>query len=164
MIGAGTQHNPAAKRSDNGVVMGGAGTLSVRGDLKQMSAKFLRGASVTGYGCSLSVGIGVPIPILNEEMARFTAVSDDEIFVPVVDYGLAYPEDGGSPMAYITYGQLKTGEISVDGRSVVTAPMSSYSGALEIAQILKEWIESGRFLLGEPQETLPSVPFEGFKN
>jgi uncharacterized protein (DUF39 family) len=164
VIGAGTQHNPAAKRSDNGVVMGGAGTLSVRGDLKQMSARFLRGASVTGYGCSLNVGIGVPIPILNEEMARFTAVSDDEIFVPVVDYGLAYPEDGGSPMAYVTYGQLKTGEISIDGRSVVTAPMSSYSGALEIAGILKEWIRSGRFLLGEPQETLSSVPFEGFKN
>ncbi len=164
VIGAGTQHNPAAKRSDNGVVMGGAGTLSVRGDLKQMSAKFLRGASMTGYGCSLNVGIGVPIPILNEEMARFTAVSDDEIFVPVIDYGLAYPEDGGSPIAYVTYGQLKTGEISVDGRSVVTAPMSSYSGALEIALILKEWIKSGRFLLGEPQETLPSVPFEGFNN
>jgi uncharacterized protein (DUF39 family) len=164
VIGAGTQHNPTAKRSDNGVVMGGAGTLSVRGDLKQMSAKFLRGASMTGYGCSLNVGIGVPIPILNEEMARFTAVSDDEIFVPVIDYGLAYPEDGGSPIAYVTYGQLKTGEISVDGRSVVTAPMSSYSGALEIAQILKEWIKSGRFLLGEPQETLPSVPFDGFNN
>lgn len=164
VIGAGTQHNPAAKRSDNGVVMGGAGTLSVRGDLKQMSAKFLRGASVTGYGCSLNVGIGVPIPILNEEMARFTAVSDDEIFVPVVDYGLAYPEDGGSPITHVTYGQLKTGEISVDGRSVVTAPMSSYSGALEIARILKEWIKSGSFLLGEPQETLPSVPFEGFNS
>jgi len=164
VIGAGTQHNPTAKRSDNGVVMGGAGTLCVRGDLKQMSAKFLRGASMTGYGCSLNVGIGVPIPILNEEMARFTAVSDDEIFVPVVDYGMAYPEDGGSPMAYVTYGQLKTGEISFDGRSVVTAPLSSYSGALEIALILKEWIQSGRFLLGEPQETLPSVPFEGFKN
>ena len=164
VIGAGTQHNPAAKRSDNGVVMGGAGTLSVRGDLKQMSAKFLRGASVTGYGCSLNVGIGVPIPILNEEIARFTAVSDDEIFVPVIDYGLAYPEDGGSPITYVTYGQLKTGEISVDGRSVVTAPMSSYSGALEIARILKEWIKSGRFLLGEPQETLPSVPFGGFSN
>ena len=164
VIGAGTQHNPAAKRSDNGVVMGGAGTLSVRGDLKQMSAKFLRGASVTGYGCSLNVGIGVPIPILNEEIARFTAVSDDEIFVPVIDYGLAYPEDGGSPITYVTYGQLKTGEISVDGRSVVTAPMSSYSGALEIARILKEWIKSGRFLLGEPQETLPSVPFDGFNN
>ena len=164
VIGAGTQHNPAAKRSDNGVVMGGAGTLSVRGDLKQMSAKFLRGASMTGYGCSLSVGVGVPIPILNEEMARFTSVSDDEIFVPVVDYGLAYPEDGGSPITYVTYGQLKSGEISIDGRSVVTAPLSSYSGALEIAGILKEWIKSGRFLLGEPQETLPSVPFEGFKN
>ena len=72
--------------------MGGAGTLSVRGDLKGMSPKFLRGASLTGYGCSLNVGIGIPIPILNEEMAHFTAVSDDEIFVPVVDYGGSYPE------------------------------------------------------------------------
>jgi uncharacterized protein (DUF39 family) len=164
VIGAGTQHNPAVKRSDNGVVMGGAGTLSVRGDLKQMSPKFLRGASMTGYGCSLNVGIGVPIPILNEEIARFTAVSDDEIFVPVVDYGIAYPEDGGAPMTYVTYGQLKTGEISIDGRSVVTAPLSSYSAALEIASILKGWIKSGRFFLGEPQETLPSVPFDGFNN
>jgi len=164
VIGAGTQHNPAAQRSENGVVMGGAGTMSVRGDLKQMSARFLRGASVTGYGCSLNVGIGVPIPILNEEMAGFTSVSDDEIYVPVVDYGIAYPEDGGSAMAHVTYGQLKSGEITFEGRSVVTAPLSSYSAALEIAAILKEWIKSGEFLLGEPQETLPSAPFEGFKN
>ena len=164
VIGAGTQHNPSVKRSENGVVMGGAGTIAVRGDLKQMSARFLRGASMTGYGCSLSVGIGIPIPILNEEMASFTAVSDAEIFVPVVDYGIAYPKDGGSPISYVTYAQLKTGEINVDGHAVATAPLSSYSAALEIANILKDWIKAGKFLIGEPQETLPSVPFEGFRN
>lgn len=164
VIGAGTQHSPGVRRSENGVVMGGAGTLSVRGDMKGMSARFLRGASVTGYGCSLSVGIGIPIPILNEEMARFTAVSDAEIFVPVVDYGIAYPKDGGAPITYVTYGQLKSGEITVDGRKVVTAPLSSYSAALEIADILKQWIQSGKFVLGEPQEILPSVPFEGFNS
>lgn len=164
VIGAGTQHSPDVKRSENGVVMGGAGTISVRGDMKGMSARFLRGASMTGYGCSLSVGIGIPIPILNEEMARFAAVSDEEIFVPVVDYGLAYPQDGGSPITYVTYGQLRSGEIVLDGRKVVTAPLSSYSAALEIADILKQWIQSGKFILGEPQETLPSVPFDGFKN
>jgi uncharacterized protein (DUF39 family) len=164
VIGAGTQHNPNVKRSENGVVMGGAGTISVRGDLKGMSARFLRGASLTGYGCSLNTGIGIPIPILNEEMAMFTSVSDEEILVPVVDYGADYPEGAGQALGYVTYAQLKSGEISVNGKKVTTAPLSSYSAAREIAGILKEWISSGRFLLGEPQETLPSAPFEGFKN
>jgi L-aspartate semialdehyde sulfurtransferase len=160
VIGAGTQHTPTVKRSENGVVMGGAGTISVRGDLKGMSPKFLRGASLTGYGTSLNVGIGIPIPILNEEMARFTSVSDDEIMVPIVDYGSDYPSGGGQPLGYVTYAQLRSGEITVDGKTVTTAPLSSYSAALEIATTLKEWITSGKFLLGEPQETLPSVPFE----
>lgn len=164
VIGAGTQHNPRVKRSDNGVVMGGAGTISVRGDLKGMSPKYLRGASLTGYGCSLCVGIGIPIPILNEEMAMFTSVSDEEISVPVVDYGYAYPESGGPTITYVTYAQLKSGEIELDGKKVGTSPLSSYSAALEIADTLKGWIISGNFLLGEPQETLPSVPFDGFKN
>lgn len=164
VIGPGTQHNPGAKRSENGVVMGGAGTVAVRGDLKGMSSKFLRGASLTGYGCSLNVGIGIPIPILNEEMAKFTSVSDDEILVPVVDYGSDYPEGTGGPLAHVTYGQLKSGEITVEGKTVTTSPLSSYSAAREIAGILKEWIASGNFSLGEPQETLPSVPFDGFTN
>ncbi len=164
VIGAGTQHSPGVQRSENGVVMGGAGTIAVQGDLKGMSAQFLRGASLTGYGCSLNVGIGIPIPILNEELARFTAVSDDDIQAPIVDYGTEYPEMGGRPLDYVTYGQLKTGEMTFDGRKVHTAPLSSYSKALEIAEILKGWIESGRFFLGEPQETIPSVEFKGFKD
>jgi L-aspartate semialdehyde sulfurtransferase len=163
VIGSGTQHDPRVKRSENGVVMGGAGTISVRGDLKGMSSKFLRGASLTGYGNSLNVGIGIPIPVLNEEMARFTSVSDAEIMVPIVDYGLDYPAGDGQPLGYVTYAELRSGEIAIDGRTVVTAPLSSYSTALEIATTLKEWIASGKFLLGEPQETLPSVPFE-FQN
>lgn len=164
VIGAGTQHSPGVERSENGVVMGGAGTISVRGDLKGMSAKYLRGASLTGYGCSLNVGLGIPVPILNEEMAMFTSVSDDEIFVPVVDYGTDYPEGEGGPITHVTYGQLRSGEIEVENKKITTAPLSSYSAALEIAGVLKEWIESGSFLLGEPQETLPSAPFDGFKS
>ncbi len=164
VIGAGTQHSPMVKRSENGVVMGGAGTISVRGDLKGMSAKYLRGASLTGYGTSLNVAIGIPIPVLNEEMAMFTSVSDDEIFVPVVDYGSDYPDGGGRAIEYTTYGRLRTGEIEVEGRKVTTSPLSSYAVAREIAETLKAWIQSGKFLLGEPQETLPTAPFDGFQN
>ena len=35
--------------------------------------------------------------------------------------------------------------------------MSSYYKAREIANILKVWIEKGEFLLGEPQQFLPTV-------
>lgn len=164
VTGAGTQHTPHGPRSDNGVVMGGSGTLSVQGDMKQMSKRFLRGASITGYGCSLNVGLGIPIPILNEEMAMFTAVSDDEIFAPIIDYGIDYPKDGGSVFGYVTYGELRTGEMNFAGKKITTASLSSYSAALEIACILKDWISSGRFLLGKPVETLPSIDFKGFQD
>jgi uncharacterized protein (DUF39 family) len=111
----------------------------------------------------MNVGIGVPIPILNEEMAQFTGVSDDDILVPVVDYGVSYPETGGTTMTHVSYGQLRSGEIEFQDKKVTTSPLSSYSAAKEIAEILKSWITAGDFLLGVPQETLPSVPFDGFR-
>ncbi len=163
VIGEGTQHNPNAARSSNGVVMGGAGTISVRGDLKQMTSKFLRGASVTGYGTSLNVGLGIPIPILNEALAKFTSIADSEIYAPIIDYGSDYPQFGGAPLAHVTYEQLKTGTIKFNGKEIPSAPLSSYSKAKEISEILKTWIKSGSFTLGEPQETLPTVDFQGFE-
>lgn len=163
VIGAGTQHNPSTQRSSNGVVMGGAGTISVRGDLKQMTSKFLRGASMTGYGTSLNVGLGIPIPILNEALAKFTSVADSEIYAPIIDYGSDYPQFGGSPLDHVTYEQLKTGTIKFNGKEIPSAPLSSYSRAKEISEILKNWIKSGSFTIGEPQETLPTVDFNGFQ-
>lgn len=150
----GTQHNPAVQRLPNGVPRAPAGTLMVLGDLKEMSSRWLIGVSMQGYGCSLSVGLGVPIPVLNEEMAAFTGVSDEEIVTQVKDYSFTQPE----PLSEVSYAQLKSGSISVQGKDVQTVPLSSYVRAKEIANILKKWIEEGSFLLGEPQHLLPSVP------
>jgi len=61
----GTQHKSQVERGLNGVPVAPAGTLSVMGDLKEMSPEWLVGQSIRGYGCSLSIGFGVPIPILN---------------------------------------------------------------------------------------------------
>ena len=151
----GTQHNPAKPRGENGVPLGPAGTLMVIGDLKKMSARYLVGVSLLGYGCSLTVGMGVPIPLLNEEMAHFCAVTDDQLLAPIVDYGHDYPGGTGRILGHVSYAQLKSGKMNLDGQEITTVPLSSLVRAREVAQILKEWIEQSRFLLGEPVDLLP---------
>ncbi|MCX7910103.1 MAG: homocysteine biosynthesis protein [Endomicrobia bacterium] len=159
----GTQHNPEVPRTELGIPKFPAGTLAVIGDLKQMSSEFLVGVSIVGYGVSLAVGVGIPIPILNEEIARWTAVSDEEIFAPVVDYSKDYPEvTGKPPLCFVSYKQLRSGEIEIAGKKVPTGSLSSYAKAKKIATILKNWIKSGKFFLTKPVAKLPSVG-EGVK-
>jgi uncharacterized protein (DUF39 family) len=153
----GTQHNPTAIRADNGVPRRGAGTLAVIGDLKQMKSEWLVGTSMLGYGCTLTVGIGVPIPILSEEILRYTAVSDADILAPIVDYSEAYPQMESGILGEVSYAELKSGQIKVKGKAVPTASLSSYPKAVEIAGTLKKWIETGEFLLTEPVALLPGV-------
>ena len=158
IVWRGTQHNPNAKRGANQVPRAGAGTLSVLGDLKQMSPEWLVGASFQGYGCTLVVGLGVPIPILNEEIVQYTAVKDEEIYTQIVDYSKDYPEGGPTQsLGEVNYRQLKSGKIKFNGKEIPTTPLSSYLKAKKIAGILKEWIQKGEFLLGEPQQQLPTA-------
>ncbi len=152
----GTQHKPSADRTPGGTPVTPAGTLCVMGDLKGMSADWLRGASMQGYGCSLTVGLGIPIPVLNEEMARYTAVSDAEIFTQIVDYGNDYPNGVSKSHGQVSYAELKSGSIQVNGEPTPTVPLSSLVKAREIAAILKDWISKGKFGIGEPQFTLPA--------
>jgi len=151
----GTQHNPGAQRNEKGIPKTPAGTLWVMGDLKQMTPDWIVGVSLRGYGISLAVGIGVPIPVLNEEMAKFTAVSDKDIEVQIVDYSNDYPNGINKNCGFVTYEALKSGTIDFNGKDVPTVPLSSVARAREIAQILKDWILNKKFLLGEPQFTLP---------
>jgi uncharacterized protein (DUF39 family) len=157
VIGPGTQHKPQAPRGKNGVPLSPAGTLMVMGNLKEMDPRWVVGVSMLGYGCSLAVGLGVPIPVLNEEMARFTGVSDDEIFTQIIDYGHDYPLGESKSLGQVSYSQLKSGTIRFNGKDVHTVPLSSYTRAQEIAMILKQWIQSGEFLLTEPVVPLPTV-------
>ncbi|MDD3310496.1 homocysteine biosynthesis protein [Pseudodesulfovibrio sp.] len=156
VIGEGTQHVQKPKRNERGLPVNPAGTLMLKGDLKQMDAHYVRGQSLTGYGPSLAVGVGIPIPMLNEEMAWFTAVSDADITMPVKDYGYDYPNGIPRELARVTFEQLRSGEIEVNGKKTSTVPVTSYSMSLEIADKLKKWIENGKFLLTEKVENIPS--------
>ncbi len=156
----GTQFNPNVPRGDNGVPLDGAGTLSLTGDLKQMSPEWLRGVSYLGYGTSLAVAIGVPIPVLNEEILRHCAVTDEEIFAPVADFSSAYPQRESEVLGQVSYAELRSGSITIKGKKVATTPLSSYAKARQIAGILKSWIQDGDFELSQPVQPLPSVGAE----
>jgi len=151
----GTQHNPTVKRKDNDVPVAPAGTLAVIGNLKEMSPEYLVGTSMLGYGATLTVGIGIPIPILNEEICRYTAVKDEEIWAQIIDYSSTYPLREKGSLGEVNYAELKSGKILVKGKQVPTASLSSYSKAKKIANILKDWIQRGKFLLSEPVAYLP---------
>jgi len=155
----GTVHSitPMCCAPTTGVPRRGAATLAVIGDLKQMSPRWLVGTSMLGYGATLTVGIGVPIPILSEEILRYTAVKDEEIFAAVVDYSEAYPGRGSEILGEVSYGELRSGKIVIQAKKVPTASLSSYPRAVEIANTLKEWITKGEFLLTEPVAPLPGV-------
>lgn len=153
----GTQHNPGVPRTDSGVPKGGAGTLTVIGDLKQMDSRYLVGTSMLGYGVTLSVGIGVPIPILSEEILESTLVTDNDIIGTVIDYSSAYPNLRSGAVAEVTYAQLRSGSVSINGKNIPTASLCSYSRAREIAGKLKDWIEQGRFEITSPVAPLPGI-------
>lgn len=159
----GTQHSPGSARNERGVPMGGAATLAVAGELRGMDSRYLRGVSLVGYGTSLAVGLGIPIPILDEDLAAATGIGDADIQAPVVDYSGAYPTRQPDVIAYVNYAELKSGRVRLNGVDVPASPMSSYPRACEIARKLKEWIARGQFLLTEPVAPLPgpqeAIPF-----
>jgi L-aspartate semialdehyde sulfurtransferase len=103
------------------------------------------------------VGIGIPIPILNEEMVKWASIPDEEIYTSVVDYSSDYPQRTGNVLGKVNYAQLKSGEIKIRNKKVQTGSLSSYKKAREIANTLKDWIKNGSFLLTEKMFSFPSA-------
>jgi uncharacterized protein (DUF39 family)/CBS domain-containing protein len=144
VVWRGTQHDPVHR----------FGTLMVTGDLKEMNPEFLKGATFYGYGVTLYVGIGIPIPILNERMAKKTAISDADIVTEVIDYGVSRRER--PVLRTVTYEELKSGRIELGGNEVPTSSLSSYLMAQKVAEELKSKVEHGNFFLSRPIERLPT--------
>ena len=148
----GTQFN-TQKPEKNGVPISGSRTLALIGDLKQMSNKYIRGLDIYGYGTSMAVGIGVPIPILNADIMKNCAISDDEIFANMMDYSIT--SSSRPAMQQYSYADLRSGSIEYEGHTIRTSPLSSYKYARAIANELKDWIEKGEFELTVPSFSLP---------
>jgi len=155
IVWQGTQHNPSVPRTPEGVPKRPAGTLAVIGDAKQMSCDYLRGASLTGYGVSLCVGIGIPIPIVDEKAALQCGLPEEKLLAPVVDYGKEYPSGGTRVLAEVSYAQLRSGTIRLCGKNVPTGSLSSLPIARKIANALADSLRKGTFLLTTPVAPIP---------
>ncbi|NLU04897.1 MAG: CBS domain-containing protein, partial [Methanothermobacter sp.] len=153
IVGEGTQHSTEAERR-NGVPVSPSGTLMLKGNMKEMDPEYVRGATMPRYGPTLYVGAGIPIPVLNEDIAASTGISDEDIVCRVIDYGV--PGRSRPVVKETNYKELKSGKIEINGMEVPASPLSSIRRALKIAEELKSWIERGDFLLTEPVKRLPS--------
>jgi L-aspartate semialdehyde sulfurtransferase len=150
----GTQHFPLQKRLPNQTPVGPAATLALIGDARHMSSRWVRGCFFRGYGPSLMLGVGIAFPVVDEEVVRRCAIRDDEIVAPVVDFSI--PRRVRPTFGLVSYAQLKSGRITVDGKTVRTAPLASIYLSTQVAQELKTWIEQGTFTLTEPVLRLPN--------
>ncbi|OKH26998.1 homocysteine biosynthesis protein [Chroogloeocystis siderophila] len=144
----GTQHFPLQKRLPNDTPIGPAATLALIGDAKQMDARWVRGCYFKSYGPSLMLGVGVPIPVLNEEVVVHCAVQDNDLVAPIVDFSI--PRRVRPTFGLVSYAQLKSGRIMIEGKPVRAAPLASMFLSRQIAITLKQWIEAGKFTLTEP--------------
>lgn len=159
IVWEGTQFCPQILKDEGGKTIYKGGTLAVIGNLKEMSTDYIRAAIFKGYGVSLVVGIGVPIPILNSEVMKGVAIKDEDIYTEIIDY--SFPHRERPSLGRVNYKQLREGNITIRGENVPTSPLSSYAKAREIAQKLKEEILNGKFLLQKPiQRFSPDSKFK----
>ncbi len=152
----GTQHSPDSDRGENEVPIDGAGTLGLSADLKLMDPEFVRGVSIKGYGVSLALGVGIPIPITSLEALKQCTVKDEEIFAPVVDYSSDYPQATGKVLAHVSYADLRRGSIRLFDKEVETGSLSSYNKARKVAHLLADQVRSGGFTINRPVMPLPA--------
>ncbi|MFM9160796.1 MAG: homocysteine biosynthesis protein, partial [Dolichospermum sp.] len=149
----GTQNFPLQKRLENRTPIGPAATVALIGDAKQMDARWIRGCYFKNYGPSLMMGVGVALPVLNETVVENCAVQDTDLVAPIVDFSI--PRRIRPTFGLVSYAQLKSGRITIEGRTVRVASLASLFLARKIAQELKQRIKGGIFTLTEAVAPIP---------
>lgn len=158
----GTQFNANPKRDATGMPISPGATLALVGNLKEMSTDFIRAAYIPGYGVSLFLGIGLAIPLLDEDLAETASRPDSQIKTVVLDYGVARRQR--PVVGEFTYKELKSGWVEIMGKRTRTGSRTSMRISRQVALTLKSWIKEGRFTLSHFTRPLPvegrTLPWE----
>ena len=148
VLGHGSNHNPKQKRNDHGIPVGPAITLSIIADIESMQPKWVRAGFIKSFGPVLYIGVGIPIPVLNEEIAEYLAITDEYIHSTIVDF--AIPRRTKPIFGQCTYAELRTSTVEINNKPTLAAPLASMSWTIEICKILKDKILNNKFLLSMP--------------
>ena len=97
--------------------------------------------------------MGIPIPVLDESLMEKLAKSNDELYTHIYDYGLGLLKK--PVLRRVSYAELRSGAVELNGKMVKTASLSSLSKARTIAEKIKEMIKAGEFELTKPVAALP---------
>jgi uncharacterized protein (DUF39 family) len=147
----GTQFRSSGERNEFGVPVANSATLAVIGNAKDMSPDFVKAAYFEKYGVTIFIGIGIPIPVLDEDMAARLSIRNEQITTRICDYS----KPDHPVIAKTDYASLFSGSIHLNGKKVRTASLSSIYKARTIASELAEWIRKGDFLISRPLESFP---------
>ena len=152
VVWPGTQFHTTKPKNELDVPVTNAATIAVMGNLKEMSADYIQAASYEKYGTSLFVGIGIPIPVLDADIAKRVSINNSQIETSILDYG----SPGTPKLGQVTYEDLQSGSINVKGKKVRTAPVASLAKARIIADDLKKWLQGGGFEINKPVQMFPT--------
>ena len=152
VVWPGTQFHTTKPKNEFDVPVTNAATIAVIGNLKEMSPDYLHAAYFEKYGVSMFVGIGIPIPVLDADIARRVSINNEQIETSVLDYGTV----GMPKLGQVTYKELQSGSIKVNGKKIRTAPVSSLAKARKIAEELRSWLQNGSFEITKPVQLFPS--------
>ncbi len=152
VVWPGTQFHTTRPKNNFGIPTTNAATIAVIGNLKEMSSDYIQAAYFEKYGVSMFVGIGIPIPVLDADIARRVSINNSQIETSVLDYGTV----GTPKLGQVTYEELKSGSIEVQGKKVRTAPVASLAKARKIAGELKNWLIKGSFEVSKPVQMFPA--------
>lgn len=152
VVWPGTQFHTSRPKNEYGIPTTNAGTIAVIGNLKEMSSDYIQAAYFEKYGVSMFVGIGIPIPVLDADIARRVSINNSQIETSVLDYGTV----GTPKLGQVTYDELKSGFIKVQGKKIRTAPVASLAKARKIADELKQWLLDGKFEVSKPVQMFPA--------
>ena len=81
------------------------------------------------------------------------AVSNEHLYTNIYDYG--YSERSRKVIKTVSYAELRSGEVEIEGRKIKTAPLSSLFKARKIADELKAKLLNGEFVMTRPASMLP---------
>jgi L-aspartate semialdehyde sulfurtransferase len=147
----GTQFKTSGTKNEHGIPESNSATLSVIGNAKEMSTEFIKAAYFEKYGVSIFIGIGIPVPVLDEDMAHAVSIRNEQITTTITDYSKPdHPAIGKS-----SYAELFSGKILINGNKVRTAPLSSMVKARTIADLLKKSIQRKDFYLTTAVQMFP---------